>query len=50
MEYEDTILQLCEVIKESENNAQIIYDNTEIIEKIVLSLWNKTAKYHSKIQ
>lgn len=35
MKYEELIAQLCEVIKESENNAQIIYDNTEIIEKII---------------
>ena len=35
MKYEELIAQLCEVIKESENNAQIIYDNAEIIEKII---------------
>lgn len=35
MKYEELIAQLCEVIKESETNAQIIYDNTEIIENII---------------
>ncbi len=35
MKYEELIGQLCEVIKESESNAQIIYDNTEIIENII---------------
>lgn len=35
MKYEELIAQLCEVIKESENNAQIIYDNTEMIDSIV---------------
>ncbi len=38
MKYEELIAQLCEVIKESENNAQIIYDNTEMIDKIVNEL------------
>ena len=35
MSYEELIAQLCEVIKESENNAQLIYDNLESIEKVV---------------
>ena len=35
MKYEELIAQLCEVIKESENNAQVIYDNTEMIDDIV---------------
>ena len=35
MTYEELIAQLCEVIKESEINAQVIYDNTESIEKII---------------
>ena len=35
MKYEELISQLCEVIKESENNSQVIYDNTEIIENII---------------
>ena len=35
MKYEELIAQLCEVIKESENNAQVIYDNTEMIDNIV---------------
>lgn len=35
MQYEELIAQLCEVIKESENNAQLIYDNAEIIDNIV---------------
>lgn len=35
MSYEELIAQLCEVIKESENNAQLIYDNLESIEKVI---------------
>ena len=35
MKYEELIAQLCEVIKESENNAQIIYENAESIDFIV---------------
>ena len=35
MTYEELIAQLCEVIKESEVNAQVIYDNTESIEKMI---------------
>ena len=38
MKYEELIAQLCEVIKESENNAQVIYDNTEMIDGIVNEL------------
>ena len=38
MEYEDTILQLCEVIKESENNAQEIFNNTEDIDNLLNEL------------
>ena len=38
MKYEELIAQLCEVIKESENNAQIIYDNAEMIDNIVNEL------------
>ena len=38
MTYEDLISQLCEVIKESEVNAQLIYDNTESIEEIIDNL------------
>lgn len=38
MEYEDTILELCEVIKESEKNAQSIFDNTELIDEIIRDL------------
>ncbi len=38
MKYEELIAQLCEVIKESENNAQLIYDNTEIIDKVIVDL------------
>jgi hypothetical protein len=34
MKYEELISQLCEVIKESENNAQRIYDNVELIDDI----------------
>lgn len=35
MKYEELIAQLCEVIKESENNAQLIYENAESIDVIV---------------
>ena len=35
MTYEELIAQLCEVIKESEVNAQLIYDNAESIEEII---------------
>ena len=38
MKYEELIAQLCEVIKESENNAEMIYENTEAIEKILSDL------------
>ena len=35
MTYEELISQLCDVIKESEDNAQIIYDNIDSIEKMI---------------
>ena len=38
MKYEELIAQLCEVIKESENNAQVIYDNAKMIDNIVNEL------------
>ena len=38
MKYEELIAQLCEVIKESENNAQLIYDNAEIINQVISDL------------
>uniref|UniRef100_UPI004047B3D3 hypothetical protein n=1 Tax=Aliarcobacter sp. TaxID=2321116 RepID=UPI004047B3D3 len=38
MKYEELISQLCEVIKESENNAQLIYENTESIDTLINSL------------
>ncbi len=38
MTYEELIVQLCEVIKESEINAQSIYDNAESIEKMINEL------------
>jgi hypothetical protein len=38
MKYEELIAQLCEVIKESENNAQLIYENTEVIDSIINDL------------
>ena len=38
MKYEELIAQLCEVIKESENNAQIIYDIADMIVNIVNEL------------
>jgi histidyl-tRNA synthetase len=38
MKYEELISQLCEVIKESENNAKLIYDNAEVIDSIISDL------------
>ena len=38
MTYEDLLSQLCEVIKESEINAKLIYDNAETIEDIINNL------------
>jgi len=38
MKYEELIAQLCEVIKESENNAQLIYENAENIDNIIEDL------------
>ena len=38
MKYEELIAQLCEVIKESENNAKLIYENTETIENVLSDL------------
>ena len=52
MTYEELIAQLCEVIKESEINAQIIYDNTEVIEEIINSSelsFDKKDKITNKI-
>jgi hypothetical protein len=52
MTYEELVTQLCEVIKESEINAQIIYDNTESIEETIGSLdipLDKKNKIISKI-
>jgi molecular chaperone DnaK (HSP70) len=34
MKYEELISQLCDVIKESENNAQLIYESAEVIDSI----------------
>ena len=45
MKYEDLITQLCEVIKESENNAEMIYDNTEMINTIISEL---DVPFHKK--
>lgn len=52
MTYEELIAQLCEVIKESEINAQVIYDNTEVIEEIINSSelsFDKKDKITNKI-
>jgi histidyl-tRNA synthetase len=38
MNYEDTILQLCEVIKESEHNAEEIFNNIESIDGFLQDL------------
>ena len=45
MKYEDLITQWCEVIKESENNAEMIYDNTEMINTIISEL---DVPFHKK--
>ena len=34
MKYEELISQLCDVIKESENNAQLIFESAEVIDGI----------------
>jgi molecular chaperone DnaK (HSP70) len=34
MKYEELISQLCDVIKESENNAQLIFESAEVIDSI----------------
>ena len=52
MTYEELVTQLCEVIKESEINAQIIYDDTESIEETISDLdipLDKKNKIISKI-
>ena len=52
MTSEELVTQLCEVIKESEINAQIIYDNTESIEETISDLdipLDKKNKIISKI-
>ena len=52
MTYEELIDQLCEVIKESEFNAQLIYEHTESIEEIIGTLelpLHKKNKVTSKI-
>jgi hypothetical protein len=38
MKYEELIVELCDVIKESENNALAIYNNLELINEKVNSL------------
>ena len=35
MKYEELITELCEVIKESENNAELIYNNCEFIQSVL---------------
>lgn len=35
MKYEELISELCDVIKESENNAEMIYDNSEEIKSLI---------------
>lgn len=49
MKYEELISQLCEVIKESENNAQLIYENSENIQTIINEL-DITLHKKEKIQ
>jgi hypothetical protein len=52
MTYEELIAQLCEVIKESEINAQLIYDNAESLEQVINDLEitsHKKDKIVSKI-
>lgn len=38
MKYEELINELCDVIKESENNADLIYDNTQYIQNFIENL------------
>ncbi len=45
MNYEDTILQLCEVIKESEYNAESIFNNTQDIDDLINEL---NLSHHQK--
>ena len=45
MKYEELISELCEVIKESENNADLIYKDAENIDSFVNSL---EIKEHDK--
>lgn len=35
MKYEELITELCEVIKESENNANLIYSNCEFVQNLI---------------
>ena len=52
MKYEELIAQLCDVIKESENNALSIYNNLEAINKKVNTLAileHEKEKINSKI-
>lgn len=52
MKYEELIVQLCEVIKESENNALAIYNNLEVINDRVNSLSileHEKEKINSKV-
>lgn len=52
MQYEELIVQLCDVIKESENNALAIYNNLETINDKVNSLSileHEKEKIHSKV-
>ena len=52
MKYEELIAELCDVIKESENNALEIYNNLEFINDKVVNLSildNEKEKINSKI-
>ena len=52
MQYEELIVELCDVIKESENNALAIYNNLELINDRVNSLSileHEKEKINSKV-
>lgn len=45
MKYEELISELCDVIKESENNAELIYQNCEFIQTVIN---NENISFHNK--
>lgn len=52
MKYEELINELCDVIKESENNAEMIYDSCEKIQSLIDNsklLFNEKDKINNKL-